>query len=395
MSKRRGTRLAAGMALALAGLGAALLIAGRTRAAPIRIGVLLPLTGPDAAVGLGMRAAVRLAVEEHNRRGGVKRRAVELVELDDASDMEQARAAATRLIADPTVVVAITGYDADAYTAIQNDLRDGKLAGALVAVSNWDKMRLRGPSEFRIVPFGSTQQKHAAEHAWHTLGARSFAYVTDDTYYGASTVNHFRDGLRPMLGEPGAEMVVRRGEREFQEVVSQLVARPPDYVFFGGRPLEAALLLGRLRAAGVKSRFQAGTHFPSDEFIAEAKGDAEGALATFHGPPATDLPGGKAFLDAYAAHAYAQPPSIYGLYAYASAQTVLQALERSTLTRPSVTGALSNESFETALGPIKYNYFGSNYQAVVLYEVQGGRWTPVLATDKTGKLQPYTPSPAR
>jgi branched-chain amino acid transport system substrate-binding protein len=282
-------------------------------------------------------------------------------------------------------------YDPDCATATQLELRDARLANVVPGVANWDKMRLRSPIEFRIIPFGSAQQKQAADHAWEVLGARTFAFVCDDSYLGLSTVNHFKDALRARTGgaDPGAEMVIRRGDTDFNDVVSQIRARSPDYVLFAGRPEEAALLLRQLRAAGVKSRFQTGTHHPAQALIDLAKDDAEGVIAAFHGVPAEDFPEGRAFLAAYAARGYPEPPSSYGIYAYAAAQALLGALERSFLTRPSVAGALANERLETVLGPMKFNYFGSNYQNVAIYQVSQGRWKPIYATDKSNKLQPY------
>src|SRR4051794_28176922 len=100
MTMKRTWWIAAGLvalsAVGLLGLG----LVRRMGTSAVRIGVILPFSGPDAANGIGMRNAIRMAVNEANQRGGVQGRKVELVELDEGGDVEKATAAANKLIAD-------------------------------------------------------------------------------------------------------------------------------------------------------------------------------------------------------------------------------------------------------------------------------------------------------
>src|SRR5687768_12750977 len=108
---RRKWYIAVGVvALLLTGLAGAWL-AGRIGGSRVKIAVVLPLTGPDAEAGLGMRNAIRLAVDEVNERGGVHGHKVKLVEADDSSNSEKAEAAALEIGKDPRVLGAIAGYD--------------------------------------------------------------------------------------------------------------------------------------------------------------------------------------------------------------------------------------------------------------------------------------------
>src|SRR5690606_9157993 len=74
----------------------------------VKIAFLGPLTGPNAAQGLGARNAFDLAIKEANESGRFPFR-IEAMILDDASDPSTGVAAALRAVNDPAVVAA-TGH---------------------------------------------------------------------------------------------------------------------------------------------------------------------------------------------------------------------------------------------------------------------------------------------
>ena len=62
---------------------ALLLLTGAAQAAePLRIGLALPLSGPDAGFGQGARLGAEQAVAEINRAGGVLGQKIQLVVQD-------------------------------------------------------------------------------------------------------------------------------------------------------------------------------------------------------------------------------------------------------------------------------------------------------------------------
>ena len=358
----------------------------------LRIASILPLTGPDAAIGLGMRNSIRLAVDEANARGGVQGRRVVLVELDSASQPATAAAAARKVVDDPRVIAALGTYDHECYMAVQPILGKARVPWIPAAIADRDLASVglsQYPSEFALIPFGSTQMAQAAKYAWDVLGARTFMYVHDGSNYALFAINHFRAAISPYLKTTATGEELLHSEADLPALVAKIKAAPPQYVFFAGKTELAARFLKGLREAGVTSWFQSGIHSPAPEFIDLAKDRAEGALDVFAGIPPEDFPEGRQFLKAYAAQKLRDPPSIYGVYAYAETQILLQAMERSFLTRPSVSGSLKNGQFDTVLGPIRFNWVGSSYQTAAIYQVVKGRWTPIYATDQSG-LKPFT-----
>lgn len=90
----------------------ALLMVGAAQAAgpaPIRIGLIAPLTGGSADFGRSMLNGAELAVAEVNEVGGYLGRPLELVVRDDKADPETGRAAAIDLVTKQAVAYTI-GY---------------------------------------------------------------------------------------------------------------------------------------------------------------------------------------------------------------------------------------------------------------------------------------------
>ena len=65
----------------------------------VKIGLLAPLTGGNAALGVGMKNSGQLAVDQSNKSGKYPFK-FELVTVDDAGDPSTAVAAMNKLIAD-------------------------------------------------------------------------------------------------------------------------------------------------------------------------------------------------------------------------------------------------------------------------------------------------------
>ena len=107
MSKTRITRRTAlSLTLAAASGGFAYSVNAQTRT--IKIGTVVPLSGPFAAIGQNIKAGAEMAIEDVNAGGGIKSLGgarLELVAADAEDSVEKAKNAAQRLLAqEPTLV---------------------------------------------------------------------------------------------------------------------------------------------------------------------------------------------------------------------------------------------------------------------------------------------------
>ena len=104
MKMTRRTALAA--AAGLSALGA-FSLASAQGTEPIKIGVLIALSGPAAAYGAEERRAVEAVIGQVNAQGGIKGRKIELVVRDTKTNPTEAARLANQVIADDKVIAII------------------------------------------------------------------------------------------------------------------------------------------------------------------------------------------------------------------------------------------------------------------------------------------------
>jgi branched-chain amino acid transport system substrate-binding protein len=193
MQRRLLARVVAALALGLASLMAP---QAQAQSQPIRIGMSLPLSGPAASFGQGLRHGAELAVARANAAGGIARRSLELVVLDDGGQVRQAEANALELV--QRGVVALTGvHGAEAVAAVDTVL-SGKLPSAsppLVGPVTGDEA-LRSPPRPNVffLRASITDEARAAMLHLDTLGITRYAVLAQDGPLGDA-------GLQSMLTE--------------------------------------------------------------------------------------------------------------------------------------------------------------------------------------------------
>jgi branched-chain amino acid transport system substrate-binding protein len=163
---------------------------------PIRIGMSLPLSGPASSFGQGLRHGAELAVARANAAGGIARRSLELVVLDDGGQVRQAEANALELV--QRGVVALTGvHGADAVAAVDALLtaKSSYAAPPLVGPVTGDEA-LRSPprSNLFFLRASITDEARAAMLHLDTLGITRYAVLAQDGPLGDA-------GLQSMLIE--------------------------------------------------------------------------------------------------------------------------------------------------------------------------------------------------
>src|SRR2546430_15274751 len=125
ISRRRFLKLAAAAGGALAFGDLADQMMGFTRwtrsayaAEPIKIGILDPLSSPYKTSSIHDVHGATVALEMYNKRGGILGRSLTLIDADDASNVQTAIAAATKMIPEGHGDVLMGTFNADVALAI-------------------------------------------------------------------------------------------------------------------------------------------------------------------------------------------------------------------------------------------------------------------------------------
>ena len=157
---------------------------------PIKVGLSGPFTGGSSPMGVSMRDAIRLAVEEINRMGGVLGRPLQLVERDDEAKNERGAQVAQELIHKENVVASVGIINTGIILASARFYQEAKIPVITPGPTGTQVTKLFQPPEhadnyvFRISLPDNIQADMIANEAVTKRGFKKIAILADSTNYG-------------------------------------------------------------------------------------------------------------------------------------------------------------------------------------------------------------------
>jgi branched-chain amino acid transport system substrate-binding protein len=286
--------------LTLPALAAMALISGAVQAAPLKIGVLETLSGPQASSGQAYRAAVRYAIDKLNTSGGWNGEPVQLLEYDNQGGPSGASDKLKAAIADGVQIV-VQGASSAIGGQITEDVRKHNLrnpgkeivyinvgAEALELTGekcNFHHFRFAGNAQMRTKVMVQAMKQAGA------LGPR--VYSINQNYSWGQDMEHAIVDNAAAGGYQVVEKTLHDVNKihDFAPYVSKIGASGADTIITGNWSNDLLLLMKASKSAGLKARFgtvfldQPGNianagdtavgHFIAHAFNAEAAG-AEG-----------------------------------------------------------------------------------------------------------------------
>ncbi len=240
-------------------------------AAPVKIGVIGPITGEEASFGLSVLAGAQAAAKRINAGGGIGGQAVEILSFDDASRTEQATRGVQELLAAKVVAILAAPTGSSTFAPIHL-VADAKVP--FFSVGSRRHLKASGPYIFRFAVPDEIATDDLVAHSVQALGYQRFALVTaadNDESLDLSAL-FFR-----ALGKHGASVVARAdtydtltGTHQLGPVLAALKrsAEAAQAIIFTGSAAEALELAHALRQAGVKAPLLGGEQLFSPEFLA-------------------------------------------------------------------------------------------------------------------------------
>ena len=237
---------------------------GLAQAAPLKIGVLETLSGPQASTGQTFRAAVRYAVDKINAGGGYNGEPVQLLEYDNQGGPAGASDKLKAAIADGVQIV-VQGASSAIGGQITEDVRKHNLrspgkevvylnvgAEALELTGekcNFHHFRLAGNAQVR------TKALVLAMKEAQALGTRVYS-INQNYSWGQDMEKAIVDNAGP-----GGYQVVEKTlhdtnkVQDFAPYVSKISASGAETVLTGNWSNDLLLLMKAAKAAGLKARF--------------------------------------------------------------------------------------------------------------------------------------------
>ncbi|OAF01177.1 ABC transporter substrate-binding protein [Bradyrhizobium centrolobii] len=353
-------------------LAAAALLLG-TAAGPalaqekIKIGVILTLSGPAAALGQQVRDGFALAVKDlGGKMGG---RDVEVVVADDELKPDAAVTKVKGLLERDKVDFVVGPIFSNILQAIHRPVTESKVF--LISPN-------AGPSSyagkecspfFYVTSYQNDQVHEILGKVAQDRGYKRVYLMVPNYQAGRDSVAGFKLDYK---GEILEESYMPLGTLDFQPELSKISSLKPDALFTfmpGGMGVN---LVKQYRQAGLADTVPVLSAFTVDESTLPAQQDA--AVGMFGGAnwaPNLDNPQNKKFVAAYEA-AYNGVPGTYAFQAYDAAMLIdsaVKAVKGDLSKKDAVAAALKKADFTSLRGSFKFNTNGYPIQDFYLTKV--------------------------
>ena len=245
----------------------------------ITIGAIQPLTGSAASVGQGARAAIELAVEEINAKGGINGKRLEVLIEDSKCDATAASTAAKKLIEIDNVPVIIGGLCSGETIAVAPFAEKAKVVLFSNCSSN-PKISGLGDFVFRDFPSDSFQGKIAAELAFNKLNARKVAVFSCQTDYCAGIREVFKEEFSKIGGAIVADELFDQQTNDVRTQLLKIKETNPDLVYFLAYSAEAAVGIRQAKELGLEKPMLGADAWDDPALWSTVGNAGEGAMYT-------------------------------------------------------------------------------------------------------------------
>lgn len=337
---------------------------------PIRIGFISPLSTDAAVIGVQQMNAVKLAVAEINREGGVNGRPLDIIYEDSKCDSKEAVNAVNKLINIDKVSIVLGDICSGAVMATKPILESNKVV-TFTWGSNPD---ITKDSEylFRNSPSDEVAGKELAEYIYQQKRIKSLAILTLNADFTNAFLIPFKSRFKELGGEVLSEEINLPATTDFRTSIIKIKEKDPEVIFIlGTQPENTGLMVKQLREQGLSQQIYSAYAFSSPAAVdAAGKENAKGII--YIDAPQLDKTNSisATFLNNYYQQ-YGEKPKgseFYAAAAYDSVYIIKGALAKCGEDNLCIKTNLQNVQFSGALG--KYSIDSDGNVVGVKYSIR-------------------------
>lgn len=345
----------------------------------VLIGLAGPLTGPSARIGKDLENGARLAIADANAQKPTlngKPVTFKLLSEDDQSDPRTAVAVAQRLV-DEGVAGVVGHWNTGTSIPAAHIYHDAGIAQVAPVATGHGYTQQGFDTSFRVMGHDDDGGNYAGQYAVKTLKAKRIAVIDDRTAFGQGLADEFIKSLQAQGVQPVTREYVDDKTVDFSAVLTTVRSKNADLIFFGGVDSQAAPLARKLKQLGMNAQLMGAGGFVSQTFLTLAQREGEGVVALEPGLPLEQMPGGKAFEQAYRDR-YHTHIELHAPFAYDATRVLIAAIEQADSANPAdYLPKLRAIHYQGVTGDIAFDAQGNLQQpSFTLYRVVDGKWQP-------------------
>lgn len=342
---------------------------------PIKVGVIIPLSGAAGPNGKHVLAAIEAQAELINSEGGIDGRKLEVVSKDDQSTPATGVSAATELVGDGAEVV-MGGWNSPVSLAIQPILVRAKVLNITTIPQNASILGGVDDAAIRMNAGNAVGGYAAAEFLSKNLKAKNVGLLLQNDAYGKDAGDFVKKNL-PSDVKIATEQLFAYTDTDFRVALSSLAAAGPDAVFSANAAESSGqpALMKQLSQADLGVPYFAGTGTVSQTVVDVASAGANEAYsADLYFPeaePWASSEKNKVFIKTFQEMTGDLPDKFAALGAQ-SVDVWAKAVEKAgTTDRTKVANAIHGQTFaDTLLGDVTFTDHGQMISLMYGFQIK-------------------------
>lgn len=374
---RRQLHLGLGSAFAASALSRT----GRAAGKPgLKLGMVVPLSGPSARFGGFATHGAELAVKQINATGGVNGAPITLTKGDSQGTPVESVSAARRMLAETGYQAILGDIASSATIALQPVVEEAKVVLLNAASSNPDITYKAGVGgfkwTFRSYPTDELRAKVVLQYGAEKRGFTRYAALSVDSDFGRGAIAFSKKYLPEFKSELVSEDYYKDDETDFRPVLSHIRASNAQAILSYGLP-DATRLLGRqMVEVGLAGKvvLMGSGEFTYPDTIKVAPRAFEGAVEVQAWAPDLDNPRSQKFVADYKAAYGTEVPNVHSYTHYEAVH--LLAAAATAAKGPSnedLRDALAGIDYDGATGHIRFDAHNQAELPMFVYQVVNGK----------------------
>ncbi|WP_342363794.1 ABC transporter substrate-binding protein [Terrarubrum flagellatum] len=375
---RRSFTLGLAAATPLFGLHA-INISAAAQESGIRVGIVAPMSGPNARYGAFSLRGAQLAAKEINEAGGVDGKKIQIFSADSQGTPVEGVSATRRLISQDKVDFVIGDVSSSVTLAMQPVVEDAGVLLINAASSNPKITYAAGAGgfkwSFRNYPTDENRALVVAQYAAEKRGFTKFAVLSVDSDYGRAAIDFTKKYLPRFKGQILTEDYYKEGEVDFRSVLAKIRDSGAQAIIMYGLADTTPIVARQMTEVGLAGKIPliGNGEFNTESTIKSAPKAMEGAVEAAAWLPAYDSAKSKAFVAKFTGE-YREAPNNHAYVHWETLHLLAKAVEAAkSADRAKVRDALKAIKYDSAVGEVAFDDHNQAKLPMILLQIENGK----------------------
>jgi branched-chain amino acid transport system substrate-binding protein len=357
----------------------------------IKLGIVAPMSGPNARYGGFSLNGAQLAVKDINDAGGINGAKIELFNADSQGTPVEGVSATRRLIDQDGVDFIIGDVSSSVTLAMQPVAEDAEVLLLNAASSNPKITYQAGVGgfkwTFRNYPTDENRALIVAKYAAEQRGFTKFAVLSVDSDYGRSAITFTKKYLPDFKGEILSEDYYKEGEVDFRSVLAKIRDNGAQAIILYGLADTTPIIARQMLELGLAGKVTliGNGEFNTEKTIKSAPKAMEGAVEAAAWLPQFDSPASKAFVEEFT-KTYNDAPNNHAYVHWDTVNLLAKAInEAGSADKNKVREALSKIKYQSPVGEVTFDDHNQARLPMILLQIENG--VPSIKGAYTAEIQ--------